>query len=234
MHISLEKLLALRDGPPDEIAGEAGLVEHLQSCPECSAEFARLNRLRKDMRSLPPEIPPASAWEAIERKLDAQRRRTRAWWTGGFALAASVVVGIAVWFNLGMNMESAEPQLIPEAMVINTDPLNIATEAGEQTTASTLRFGELPVRTRSQLLEQRLRSMRPESRVLNGRDAMAAAELEDLIALVDYQLGYVRSLDDQRAEQLWQQRVNLMSGLVQVREQGALSRGGVQNASYQQ
>jgi hypothetical protein len=76
--------------------------------------------------------------------------------------------------------------------------------------------------------------MRPESRVLSGRDAMAAAELEDLIALVDYQLARTRSLDDQRAEQLWQQRVNLMSGLVQVQEQGTRSRGRVQNASYQQ
>jgi len=241
MHVSLENLLALRDG--EIAADEAGLADaeaHLQSCPECTAELARLKRVRDELRALPPEIPPASAWEGIDRQLDAQGRRNRAWWTGGLALAASLVAGVALWMNLGMNLGmnmgvNTGTALSQPAMVINTDPANnIATDVTDRAPATTMRFSELPLRARSQLLEQRLRSMRPESRVLTGHDAMTAVELEDLIALVDYQLARTRSLDDQRAKQLWQQRVDLMSGLVQVREQGTRSRGRMQNASYRQ
>ena len=51
-----------------------------------------------------------------------------------------------------------------------------------------MRFSELPLRARSQLLEQRLRSMRPESRVLNRRDAMAAAGLVSLPGMMTGQI----------------------------------------------
>ncbi len=236
MHISLENLLALRDTTADEAAEVAKLADmrdHLRSCPECSAEFARLDRLRNDMRSLPPEIPPASAWEGIGRRLDAQRRTTTARWVGGLSLAASLLVGVALWFGLGfgLGLNPGTEAPLPEPVAMNNDA-----ERGDAlpTVGRSVRFDQLPLRTRSQLLEQRLRSMRPESRVLTGRDAMTAAELEDLIALVDYQLARTRSLDDQRAKQLWQQRVNLMNGLVYVHEQSGRSRGYLRNASFQQ
>ena len=65
MHISLENLLALRDTTADEAAEVAKLADmrdHLRSCPECSAEFARLDRLRNDMHRISPggasQCPP--------------------------------------------------------------------------------------------------------------------------------------------------------------------------------
>ncbi|HTY06707.1 MAG TPA: hypothetical protein VMC86_09335 [Gemmatimonadales bacterium] len=80
------------------------------------------------------------------------------------------------------------------------------------------RAGELArARATSAQLEDRLRSSASEGRVLTGRDAAVIAQLEDQIAAIDGQLG-TRSVSGVDAQlQLWQQRVNLMNQLVQVR-----------------
>jgi hypothetical protein len=74
--------------------------------------------------------------------------------------------------------------------------------------------------TRSQVLEQTLTAYRPESRVIDTRTAQVVIELEDRIAAVDARLARVASLDRSKrlTEQvsLWQERVGLMSALVDV------------------
>jgi hypothetical protein len=69
-------------------------------------------------------------------------------------------------------------------------------------------------KSESQQLEQRLHDYNPDSRVLNGRAAVMVIQLEDRIADLDVRLAETRELDRQLA--LWQQRVGLMSALVDV------------------
>jgi hypothetical protein len=69
-------------------------------------------------------------------------------------------------------------------------------------------------KSESQQLEQRLHDYNPDTRVLNGRAAVMVIQLEDRIADLDVRLAETRELDRQLA--LWQQRVGLMSALVDV------------------
>jgi len=73
------------------------------------------------------------------------------------------------------------------------------------------------VRATSAQLENQLRSSEPDGRVVSGRDAALIAQLEDQIALIDGALASQRASAQDAQLQLWQQRVNLMNQLVQVR-----------------
>jgi len=73
---------------------------------------------------------------------------------------------------------------------------------------------------RSASLEAELQRFDPDSRVVSGRAAALAADLEDRIAAVD---GWLGQVDGAAAEEpapqvvkLWQDRVNLMQQLVDV------------------
>ena len=70
----------------------------------------------------------------------------------------------------------------------------------------------------AELLEQTLRTMRPNTRVINGRVAGAVALLEDRLELVDVRLqeARVRRLPRERVIVLWQERIDLMDALVNV------------------
>jgi hypothetical protein len=73
---------------------------------------------------------------------------------------------------------------------------------------------------RSQALESALGAYNPEGRVLDGRTAGIAQELEDRIARVDRELE-VADLSPQQARdeqllKLWRERVGLLDALVDV------------------
>jgi hypothetical protein len=73
---------------------------------------------------------------------------------------------------------------------------------------------------RSQALESALSTYNPEGRVLDGRTARMAEELEDRIARVDRALEATELLRqqarDQELLQLWRERVGLLDALVDV------------------
>jgi hypothetical protein len=74
------------------------------------------------------------------------------------------------------------------------------------------------VKAQSAALESRLQAPESEGRVVSGRDAALIAQLEDQIAQIDGQLASEQAAAQADAQlQLWQQRVNLMNQLVQVR-----------------
>ena len=64
-------------------------------------------------------------------------------------------------------------------------------------------------------IESRLKDLDPESRVMSGRAAALAAELEDRIAVIDGALAR-RQAREAQLVQLWQQRVDLMHQLYSV------------------
>ena len=78
------------------------------------------------------------------------------------------------------------------------------------------------LRGRSQRLEAVLAAIQSQPRVTSARSAGAIAELEDGIALVDYQLSQVDAadLDAVTRRALWRKRVELMESLVTVRYAG--------------
>jgi hypothetical protein len=73
---------------------------------------------------------------------------------------------------------------------------------------------------RSQALEAAIDRYHPESRVLDGRTARIAQELEDRIATVDRELQMTDLMDSGRREtqelDLWRERVGLLDALVDV------------------
>jgi hypothetical protein len=73
---------------------------------------------------------------------------------------------------------------------------------------------------RSQALESALSEFHPEDRILDGRTAGIAQELEDRIARVDRELEMAELLEhqtrDQQVLKLWRERVGLLDALVDV------------------
>jgi hypothetical protein len=78
----------------------------------------------------------------------------------------------------------------------------------------------MQVMARSQALESALSEFNPEDRVLDGRTAGIAQELEDRIARVDRELEMAELLDRRPREdqllKLWRERVGLLDALVDV------------------
>ena len=76
------------------------------------------------------------------------------------------------------------------------------------------------VMERSQVLESALSQYNPESRVLDGRTARIAGELEDRIARLDRELEMTelsrQQASDQELLRLWRERVGLLDALVDV------------------
>jgi hypothetical protein len=73
---------------------------------------------------------------------------------------------------------------------------------------------------RSQALESALSAYNPEARMLDGRTARMAQELEDRIAVVDRELEVAELSEQQARDQellkLWRERVGLLDALVDV------------------
>jgi parvulin-like peptidyl-prolyl isomerase len=187
-HLSVEQLLACRESGLEP--GIAAARAHLEACPACQAEAARLDQRAARLRALPALRPARDHWSAVRGRLTAEVRRRRvhrAVWVG-LALAAglAIVVGLKRSGNEVPRHELA----ISEAM------------------------------TRSSQLEQLIQSYNPDQRVTNGRTVQMAAQLEDRIAVLDRELemAQLRSTPDRddRLLRLWRQRVGLLDALVDV------------------
>jgi hypothetical protein len=163
-----------------------------------------MSPLPERLRALPAFTPPPGGWRALDARLNARRRRY-AVAGGGFALAASVLVGIG--------LVSLRP----------------ATEAPAARTITSARSSPAVEQliSRSQALERELSSVRPQVAVWNtGRDTRAAL-LEQELRRVDAQINFA---DARSAEPLWRRRVKLMNALVELHETEAPA---LQYASYQ-
>ncbi|WP_395682180.1 hypothetical protein [Dokdonella sp.] len=151
------------------------------------------------LRALPDAAPQPDLWPELARAL-AAKRRPRIWrYIVPAALAAGVLLAL----------------LLPRA----TTPPPLANEPtatpSPATTAPTSANDELDaLRTRSQTLERWVAAVAAHA-PQNSSDLMAAVEVEDLIGLVDVQLGASRDRAD--ALPLWRQRVALLEDLATIR-----------------
>jgi hypothetical protein len=187
-HVTMEQLLALRDGDRSE-PGLAEAQRHFTSCHRCQVELDRLYQRTARLRALPTLSPATDEFPAVRQRmtLDRRQRRWRGVATVGLAAAASLVI-----------------------TVIGRDLLMPTRLDAEQS----LR-GEI---SRSQLLEQKLHAFNPDERVMDGRTIAVVIQLENEIASIDARLAETARLENaarvERELKLWRERVGLMNALV--------------------
>ncbi len=175
---------------PGTEPGHAAAREHLNQCPHCQAELQRLHQRVARLKALPTLSPARDRWPETRARFIAERRRRRARIAGFTGLAAAASVALAVTVS-----DPSQPS------PITTEQINQVME-------------------RSQVLESALSEYNPEGRVLDGRTARIAGELEDRIARVDRELELTELLRQQAADQdllkLWRERVGLLDALMDV------------------
>ncbi len=93
MHLSLEELIAVRDG---EASPESGA--HVASCPVCAAEVGRLRSVRDALAALPQERPARDLWPAVAARARVERQRRRwaraGWIAAGLAAVFTIAIGV--------------------------------------------------------------------------------------------------------------------------------------------
>jgi hypothetical protein len=196
-HLSMETLLSLRE--PGTEPGVAAAREHLSQCAECQAELDRLHQRVARLKALPPLRPARDRWPQTVARYRAERSRRRMRVGGIVGLAAAASIAIVV----------ASDPFAPGQSV------TVSNSASAQTSAEISRAME-----RSQALENALGAFNPDGRVLDGRTAGMAQELEDQIARVDRELEASELLRQQVGDsgllKLWRERVGLLDALVDV------------------
>ena len=198
MHANIEQLLKIRDNDMPDPA----FVDHVTTCSECSAQLERLKIIRARLKALPDVEFSSTTWQAIlDRRAMQQQPPRPAWHAPVFGLVASVVMAVALVLlaNKSVDDGSADSGEVPQTIVATPD-------------------NPQQLLARSQRLEQALRAL-PRQRVMRAGTAWTITELEDRIALVDYQLTYGNQLGltPEQSRQLLQNRVDLMNSLVRVR-----------------
>ncbi|MFL5474336.1 MAG: hypothetical protein ACJ8A6_01450 [Gemmatimonadales bacterium] len=170
--------------------GTATAREHLNQCPVCQAELDRLHQRVARLKALQPLRPGRDRWPETTARFRAERRRRTGRLAGLTGLAAAA--SLAAVIGLGRM----------------TQPVHATAEQLYQTVE------------RSQALEGALSQYNPEGRVLDGRTARMAQELEDRIARVDRELEATELLPQEAPEdqllRLWRERVGLLDALVDV------------------
>ena len=171
--------------------GDTAAREHLESCPHCREELDRLHQRVARLKALPALRPARDRWPGVAARLEAERRR-RDRFGGLAALAAAASIALAVGVTQRFAPDTpADPGRIEQIMA------------------------------QSRALETALDRYDPDSRVLDGRTARIAQELEDRIARVDRELEMTELVERQAKEddllRLWRERVGLLDALVDVR-----------------
>ncbi len=162
--------------------------------------------LRRGLANLAEVGPPRSVWLRIREQAEAEglliapRERWRR--VGGLGLAAAVAI-VAVLF--GTRYFAAAPEFATEPAVADL------TNAVELTALRALMV-------ESQQLEQNLRALPDEPRVMRASTVATISDIEDRIAAIDYQLSDSDALMTPEEQQIfWRERVRLMKSLVRLR-----------------
>jgi DNA repair exonuclease SbcCD ATPase subunit len=190
-HLTMEQLLQLR-GPATD-PGSADARAHLEACEACRNELDRLYQRVARLKALPALRPSRDNWPSIHQQIERARHRRQTKWMGIASLAAAAAITLAVVLTDLSHPENAS-----------------ATAAAAIDTA----------KEQSRELENALLRYNPESRVIDGRTARIAADLEDRIARLDQQLEMTQLQpedgQDEQLLRLWRQRVGLLDALVDV------------------
>lgn len=155
------------------------------------------------LRALPQAAPQSDLWPELAQALAARRRRP---WRR-YALPAALAAGIALLALAPVaRMNGPDAPAVP---IAESRSPAATTEAAVKPTDTEL----AALHQRSQALERWIAAATVAP--LDSRDLMAAVEVEDMIGLVDVQLGATRG--DADALPLWRQRVALLEDLATIR-----------------
>lgn len=202
MHATTEQLLSLRDG---EAVAEL-VARHVQSCPACSRELARLEAIREQLRALPELDPPADLWRVVATDTLRSGGRRPVPWAPVFAVAASFVLALAMILSFGARTpDRPEPGTTTDLVASTPAPLSSVNGVSTSELLET-----------SRRLETALHALPAAPRVTRASTALTIAELQDSIFEIDAELSQ-RGLEPAREQALWRQRVDLMDALMQVR-----------------
>jgi len=187
-----------------------------------------MKALPEALRSLPQVAPEQSAWPQLAAQLAAQgiarnaaavpaRRKRR--WAVPAALAAGIVLAAAAWPLLRRPDPAAGAPVAtttPAAASIRTNAANSANVTSTQsaTDARSADAQLASLQQHSQALEHWLHETGRAAAPLSGQDLAAAAEIEDMIGLVD---GQLNSAPQDSELPLWQRRVALLEDLTALR-----------------
>jgi len=171
-------------------AGEASVWarQHITTCAACQAELDALYQRVAQLKALPARRPARDRWPAVREVLRAGRARRRRVWSGWSLAAAAALAGVLLLRPAG-----------------NGSELHAQLAQAKQQSAT---------------LEQQLERFNVDSLVLSGRAAAMLAELEDRITAIDRDLARAprnRGARDAALVELWEERVDLMRELVNVR-----------------
>ena len=192
-HLTMEQLLAVRE--PGLEPGVTGWRDHAAACHICRAELDLLDQRVARLRALPTLAPARNRFSEIQALNRSARRRRRlvTFSLGGLALAATVALAVVL-------APAREPRLTAPTLAEQQELDDII--------------------SRSQQIEGAIEAYNPDLRVIDGRTAIVAANLEDRLARVDQQIQLVDLMDQRMRQQeslrLWRERVGLLNALVDV------------------
>ena len=157
------------------------------------------------LRALPESAPEPDLWAGIMNSVDARRRRRH--WRYALPAAIAAALALALLLPRWLAHDVEAPQTIPlaSAPAPETNATTPSVSAADEITN---------LNQRSRTLERWIAAVAARA-PQDGRDLMAAVEVEDLIGLVDVQLGGTRG--DSDALPLWRQRVALLEDLAAIR-----------------
>lgn len=170
-----------------------------------------MSTLPEQLRALPEFDPPPNGWSRLQARLEPApivRRRRRG---APLALAASVLTMIGAGW-----------------LAYSPAPPPVSVQVAETETADAAVAGLM---ARSRALESDLETVRPQVVVWDGRLAATTQTLESRLAMVDLQLNHA---DAAGARRLWQDRVALMSRLVETHEAASLGQRPADAGTTQQ
>ncbi|MCZ6498510.1 MAG: hypothetical protein O6765_07285 [Gammaproteobacteria bacterium] len=203
-------MLKIRDGEPVDADARA----YVEADPSARRELRRLRQVQHALQNLPGFEPPAGAWESVILVAEnaTAPRALRGWhWPLRGAIAASVAI-LAVLFVARSPEDVAPLGTGPATIVADTVPMTRTVEI-----LGTPAYASLVVK--SARLDRALDSITYQPMLMRASTASTITTFEDQIAVLDDRLMFASSLDlsPRQIEALWQQRVDLMSGLFYLR-----------------
>jgi hypothetical protein len=176
----------------------------------CGLSIAERSVLLTKLGDMPDTMPPRVVWNRISEQargeglLSGSKRQEKFKWILGAALAASVAL-VVLRFP-PVTAPQIEPQVFPTEPSIE----DVSANNGLRTVNALM--------VRSRQLENDLRALPAQPRLVRAGTAATISALEDSISEIDYRLNHpgIR-LSPQQAHGYWRERVRLMNSLVQLR-----------------
>ena len=185
--------------------------------------------LGEALRALPLAAPPGDEWTLLRERLQPLPTRPSAW--RRYALPAALAAALAGAFVVLRAPPASAPATIAHVAASSSTNGTEADQIHDAQHAANRSDRLAQLQQRSQALERWLRETGRDAAPLQGQDLAAAAEIENLIGLVDVELAAPRQV---RAQALWQRRVGLLEDLAALRYSNyRLAAGGQLAASWQ-